>query len=173
MKKDKVPFKELKEDLIRQGKAIPREYKIFTSMGQAGQKTGCCKCNDLFRPDYNLWFFYEVGNEETNYFICYNCVFEVWMAGGRMYIPEYKGFCKSMPDTPQPTVFTLTFEEIKKYDRMCRLLAGQPILDDTFKEEERKRLIDEIGPELLTDGHNGMTGQICHLTKSEMLKKGR
>lgn len=61
-----------------------------------------------------------------------------------MYIPEYKGFCKSMSNTPQPTVFTVSLEEIKKHDRMWRLLEGQPILDDTFTEEERERLLDEI-----------------------------
>ena len=144
MKQDKVPFKEINEDLLREGKATGREYEIIMSMGQAGLKTGCCKCGADFRPEPFHWSFYEVGSEKKHYFICYDCVDEIWMAGGRIYIPEYKGFCKSMSNTPQPTVFTVSVEEIRKFDRMFRLLDGRPILDDTFTEEERECLLDEI-----------------------------
>lgn len=144
MKQDKVPFKEINDDLIREGKAIRREYKIFTDLGQAGLKTGCCKCGELFRPAPIHWSFYEVGSEKKYYFICYDCVEEIWTAGGSIHIPEYQGFCKSMHQTPQPTVFSVSVEEIKKFDRMLRLLDGRPILDDTFTEEERERLLDEM-----------------------------
>jgi len=144
MKQNKFPLKEIKDDLMKERKAIPREYEIITSLGQAGLKTGCCKCSGLYRPVPIHWSFYEVGSEKKYYFICYDCVDEIWMAGGRIYIPEYKGFCKSMSNTPQPTVFTVSVEEIKKFDRMLRLLDGRPILDDTFTEEERERLLDEV-----------------------------
>lgn len=121
------------------------EYVIKTEMNYLCTHCGCCKCGEIFNDRDIHWYFHEIENADYGYAICYECVEEIWMAGGRIYIPEYKGFCESMPNTPEPTVFTVSLEEIKKFDRMIRLLDGRPVLDDTFTEEEKERLFHEMG----------------------------